>query len=349
MRAAVFHGIEQIKNEDVPRPEPGRGEILLKVGAAGICGTDLRIYGNGHHRIPEGTTRILGHELAGEIVEVGQAVPDLKPGMRVGIAPNIGCGVCAQCVAGWTNLCQDYRAFGISLDGAFAEYMLVSADAIKQGNIVAIPESLPFAEAALAEPLSCCFNGQEAVNLGLDDVVLIVGAGPIGVMHLLLARLGGARAVLVSELSATRREQAKAFDADAVVDPVNEDLQDAVMQFSNGQGADVIIVAAPAPIAQQQSLELVARQGRINFFGGLPKDKPTVELNSNLIHYKQLMLTGTTGSSVRQYRASMNLIAAGRIKLDKLVGAQLPLENIKEGIERSNSGEEMRILLDPHA
>jgi L-iditol 2-dehydrogenase len=349
MRAAVYYGIETIKHEKRPRPEPGPGEVLLKVGAAGICGTDLRIYANGHHRIAPGTTRILGHELAGEIVAVGEGIGNLSPGVRVGVAPNVGCGVCAQCVAGWTNLCQNYKAFGISLDGAFAEYMLITADAIKQGNVTPIPNHVPYVVAALAEPLSCCFNGQEAVGVGRDDVVLIVGAGPIGIMHLLLARVGGARRVIVSEISETRRRQAEEHGADAAINPRQDDLQEAVLEMSQGEGASVVIVAAAAPRAQEQSLELAARQGRINFFGGLPKDRPSIQFNSNLVHYKQLIVTGTTGSNVRQYRSSMNLIAAGRVKLDTLVGARLPLDRIHEGIERSKAGAEMRIVVEPSA
>ncbi len=349
MRAAVYHGPGDIRTETVPSPAAGPGEAVLKVGAAGLCGTDLRIYEKGHHRIPTGTTRILGHELAGEIVSVGEGVASLQPGMRVGVAPNMGCGVCTQCVSGWTNLCRDYTAFGISLDGAFAEYMLVTAEAIRQGNVVPIPDQVPLAEAALAEPLSCCFNGQEAVNVGRDDVVLIVGAGPIGIMHLLLARLSGARTLIVSELSEGRRRQAERHGADLAVDPRQEDLQEAVLEASAGEGASVVIVAAAAPHAQEQSLELAARQGRVNFFAGLPKDNPCVQINANLVHYKQLQVTGTTGSNVRQYRSSLNLMAAGRVRLDTLVGAQLALDRLHEGIERSKAGEEMRILIDPSA
>ena len=347
MKAAVYHSVGKIEIERMQTPEAGRGQALLKVGAAGICGTDVRIFHNGHHRIPSGTTRILGHELAGEIVEVGEGVDHLQPGMRVGIAPNMGCGVCNQCVAGWTNLCADYTAFGISLDGAFAEYMLVTADAIRQGNVVPIPDHVSDAEAALAEPLSCCLNGQEATGVGPDSVVLIIGAGPIGLMHLLLAQISGARTVIVSEIAESRLKQAEQHGADVVVNPAREDLKEAVFEASYGEGADAIMVAAPAPRAQEQSLELAARRGRINFFGGLPKDRPTIEFNSNLVHYRQLQVTGTTGSNVRQYRSSVNLIAAGRIKLDTLVGALLPLDRFQEGIERSETGEEMRILIDP--
>ncbi len=346
MQAAVYRGIEDIEVAQVDRPEPGPGEALMRVGAGGVCGTDLRIFGNGHHRIPPGTHRILGHELAGEIVAVGEGVTDLAAGDRVGIAPNVGCGVCRQCVSGWTNLCADYEAFGISLDGAFADYMLITREAIRQGNVVPIPEDLPFTEAALAEPLSCCLNGQEAVGLGVD-VVLVVGAGPIGMMHVLLAQLSGARTVIVSELSETRLERARELGADIVVNPRKTSLEDRVRELSDGEGADVVIVAAPAPNAQEESLEIAARQGRVNFFGGLPKDRPHIQFNSNLVHYKQLVVTGTTGSNVRQYRSTINLLASGRIDLAPLVGVTLPLGEVHQAIQRAQAGEEMRVLLEP--
>ncbi len=349
MKAAVYHGIRDIRIEEIPRPEPGPGEALMKIGAAGVCGTDLRIYANGHHRIPPGTARVLGHELAGEIVEAGPGVSGLRPGMRVGVAPNMGCGVCAQCVAGWTNLCPDYTAFGISLDGGFAETMLITAEAIGQGNVVPIPDGTPFASAALAEPLSCCLNGQEAVGVGRDDVVVVVGAGPIGLMHVRLARLSGARAVIVSEISDERLAQAADHGADMLVNPMQQDLAAVVMQASGGQGASVVIVAASAPRAQEQALELAGRRGRINFFGGLPRDRSCIQIDANLIHYKQLAVTGTTGSNVRQYRAALNLIAAGRLDVAPLAGPRLPLAGLPEGIERSQAGREMRVIIEPWA
>ncbi|MFP3853604.1 MAG: zinc-binding dehydrogenase [Anaerolineales bacterium] len=347
MEAAVYKGIEEIEIKQIERPEPGPGEALMKIGAGGVCGTDLRIFANGHHRIPPGTRRILGHELAGEIIAVGERVSSLTLGDRVGVAPNIGCGVCTQCVAGWTNLCEDYQAFGISLDGAFADYMLISREAIQQGNVVKIPKDFPFTQAALAEPLSCCLNGQEAVQVTTGDVVLVVGAGPIGMMHARLAKLRGASTVIVSEFSESRLRAAEELGADVAVNPNEASLDEIVRRHSDSEGADVIIVAAPAPSAQEESLELAARQGRINFFGGLPKDRPHIEFNSNLVHYKQLIVTGTTGSNVRQYRTSMDLLVHGRIDLAPFVSATLPLTAIHEAFERAQAGEEMRILLEP--
>ena len=349
MQAAVFHGIEDIRIETVPTPEPGPDEAVMRVGAAGICGTDLRIYGNGHHRIPEGQTRILGHELAGEIVAVGANVTGLVPGMRVGVAPNMGCGTCPQCVAGWTNLCANYTAFGISLNGAFAEYMLITKEAIEQGNVVPIPAHVSMHVAALAEPLSCVMNGQEAVNIRPGDTVMVVGAGPIGLMHVQLAKISGARRVIMSELSDKRLNESAAQGADVLINPGRDDVKARVLEATDGEGANVVIIAAPAARAQEEALDWVSRQGRINLFGGLPKDRPTIQFNSNLVHYKQLMVTGTTGSNVRQYRASMGLIIAGRIKLDEIARPRLPLVQIHEGIVRSKSGQEMRVLIEPSA
>ncbi len=349
MKAAVFHGIGDITIEDLPRPRPGPGEALLKVGAAGICGSDLRSYANGHTRIPPNTSRILGHELAGEIVEVAPGVPGLKVGTRVGVAPNFGCGVCAQCISGWTNLCAYYSALGISHDGGFAEYLIIPAEAIRQGNVVEITDDAPYHAAALAEPLSCCLSGQETVGLGLDDMVLVIGIGPIGVMHVMLARLAGARSVIASGWPDTRLEIARAHGADVLINPQRDNLKAVVLDATHGLGANVVIVAAPSPRAQTEALELASRQGRINFFAGLPRDQSMIQFDSNLVHYKQLTLTGTTGSNVRQYRTAINLIASRRLNMEGLISARIPIDRFLEGIERAQTRKEMRIVVEPCA
>lgn len=347
MQAARYYGIGDIRIEEVARPRAGPGEALLKVGAAGICATDLRIYTNGQPRIPPGSVRILGHELAGEIVEVGKGVTWLEVGMRVGVAPNIGCGLCEQCVAGWTNLCASGQALGISLDGGFAQYMLIPAAAIRLGNVVPIPDHLTYSLAALAEPLSSCLNGQEAVGVGVNDVVLIIGAGPIGAMHVVLAKLAGAGTVISSGWPESRLEVARSLGADITLTERGEALKAAMMEATDGQGAHVVIVAAGSPQAQEEALGMVRRQGRINFFAGLPGEKPLIQFNSNLVHYRQLLVTGTTGSNIRQYRAATDLLATGRIQVAPLVSALLPLNRFLEGMGRSRAKKEMRILVEP--
>jgi len=289
----------------------------------------------------------LGHELAGEIIETGDGVAGLAPGMHVGVAPNIGCGTCRECVSGWTNLCQDYQAFGISLDGAFAEYMLITADAIRQGNVMAIPSETSFAAAALAEPLSCCLNAQEAARIGPEDSVLVLGAGPMGIMHILLAELHGARRVMVSEILPPRLLQAIEAGADPVVNPKEQRLREVVLEVTEGRGADVVIVAAGSAEVQAESLELAGRRGRIVFFGGLRKDQPMTHVNANLIHYGQLVVTGTTGSNVRQYRTALRMITDGRIDSHALISGLLLLEKVHEGLERTERAGEMRLILQP--
>lgn len=347
MLAAVYHDVEDIRVEEVPRPTVGGEDALLRVRAASICGTDLRIHSFGHFKIPPGTSRILGHEFAGEVVEVGSMVKSLTSGMRVAIAPNIGCGVCEQCIQGRGHLCPDYDAFGITLDGAFSEYVLIPRQAIEQGNVVPVPEGVSFEEAALNEPFSCCYNGSRACRIAPGDSVLIVGAGPIGIMHLLLASLSGASKVMISEMIEERLTGALEFGADLAVNPANVDLEATIEEVTDGRGVDVIIVAAPSPAAQEQALDLTAHQGRINFFGGLPQGGEFINFNSNRVHYKQLVVTGTTGSSNYQYRKSMEIVASRRVDLSSLISARFSLPEVAEAFSLAASKKAMKVLLTP--
>lgn len=347
MLAAVYHDVGEMRLEEVPRPTISDEEALLRVRAASICGTDLRIYSSGHFKIPPGTSRILGHEFAGEVAAVGSMVKSLTPGMRIAIAPNIGCGVCEQCIRGNNHLCPTYEAFGISFDGAFSEYMLIPKEAIRQGNIVPLPEGVSFEEAALNEPFSCCYNGSRACRIGPGDSVLIVGAGPIGIMHLFLASLSGASKVIISEMIEERLSKALELGADLAINPTKEDLPAAIGEATDGRGVDVIIVATPSSAAQEQALELAAPQGRINFFGGLPQGREFINFNSNRVHYKQLVVTGTTGSSNYQYRKSMKIIASERVDLSPLITACFPLSEVEEAFKLAVSKKAMKVLITP--
>jgi len=347
MLAAVYYDVGDMRVEEVPRPTISDEEALLRVRAASICGTDLRIYSSGHFKIPPGTSRVLGHEFAGEVAAVGSMVKSLTPGMRIALAPNIGCGACEQCIQGHNHLCPTYEAFGISLDGAFSEYMLIPKEAIHQGNIVLLPEGVSFEEAALNEPFSCCYNGSRACRIEPGDSVLIVGAGPIGIMHLFLASLSGASKVIISEMIEERLTKASELGADLVINPEKEDLAAAIREATDGRGVDVIIVAASSPAAQEQALELAAPQGRINFFGGLPQGREFINFNSNRVHYKQLVVTGTTGSSNYQYRKSMEIIASRRVDLSPLISARFPLSKVEEAFTVAASKKAMKVLITP--
>ena len=233
MQAAVYHGPGDIRVESIPIPEIGEDEILLKVLNANICGTDLRIFHGGHRMYPEGTIRVPGHEVVGVIAEVGRQVKKYQAGDRVFIAPNMGEDDSPETLSGNNNLDPNFKAFGINLDGAFAEYMRIPAAAIRQGNVMLVNDDQDPAVAALIEPLACVVRGQNAVNLGSGDIVVVMGAGPIGVLHMLLAKARGAASVLVSEPVENRRKQALSLGADRVVDPLSENLKDVVMEISN--------------------------------------------------------------------------------------------------------------------
>ena len=347
MLAAVYHGPNDLRVEQSPEPYPGPSDILLKVQAASICGTDLRIFHGGHRKYPAGTVRIPGHEVVGEIVQTGSGPAGLEAGQRVFVAPNMGCGHCEQCISGNNNLCQDFDAIGITLDGAFAEYLRVPGAAVQQGNLIPIAAGVDPAVAALIEPFACVLRGQRPLGIRPGEVVLVMGAGPIGVMHLLLARLQGAGRVLVSDLVPERLEQAVRMGADRAIDLGEEDQAGVVKAESAGRGADVVIVAAPAQQAQEAALQVAATGGRINFFGGLPKDRSTINFDSNIVHYKELIVTATTACSTQDCREAARIVNSGRIDLSPLVSARYPLSEALPAFAAAEDRRSLKIVLEP--
>jgi len=347
MLAAVYYGPDDLRVEHRAVPEINPDEVLLKVTSTGICATDLRILHGAHRQYPAGTVRVPGHEVVGDIAAIGNRIKGLDVGQRVFVAPNMGCGHCCQCISGNNNRCASYTAIGVTLDGSFAEYMRIPAAAVVQGNVMPIDPGVDPASAALIEPFACVVRGQDVLNIQPGDSVLVIGAGPIGVMHMLLARLRGANRVLVSELIPERAAQASQFGADRLINPAEQDLAEAVRDETDGEGADVVIVAAPAHRAMESALELAAIGGRINFFGGLPKDKPTITADANLIHYKELIVTGTTACSTNDCHRAAAIINAGRIDLSKLVSARFALADAVEAFATAEDRKALKVVLEP--
>lgn len=348
MQALVYHGPNDLRLEDRPVPQVGAQDVLLKVVSVGICGTDLRIFHGGHRKYPEGTIRIPGHEVVGDVVEVGTGAQGISIGQRFIVAPNWGCGHCRQCITGNNNRCANYGAIGITEDGAFAEFVRVPAPAIAQGDLIPLSPEVDPAAAAMVEPLACVLRGQEALGgVHPEDVVVVMGAGPIGIMHIMLARLQGARRIIVSEMLPARLEQAAAAGADRLVNLERESLADAVMKESAGEGADAILVAAPSSKGQEDAIQIAAIGGRINFFGGLPKDRPTATLDTNVIHYKEVLVTGTTACSTANCWKAAQIVASGRLDLSQVISKRFPLD---EGISAFAAAEDrsaLKIVLNP--
>jgi 2-desacetyl-2-hydroxyethyl bacteriochlorophyllide A dehydrogenase len=347
MLAAVYYGPDDLRVEMVPIPQPGAGEMLVRVASASICGTDLRILHGQHRKFPLGTVRIPGHEMVGIAARLGPGVVGYQEGQRVFVAPNWGCGRCKQCISGKNSLCAHYEAIGVTQNGAFAEYLLVPAAAVAQGNVMPVAAHADTAVLALIEPFACVLHGQDALDIQPGETVLILGAGPIGLMHLLLARLRGAGQVLVSEPRPERLALAQQLGADCLIDPTSLDLADAVAEATQGQGVDAIIVAAPVHALMEQAVSLASIGGRVNFFAGLPKDRPLIQVDANLVHYKEISITGTTACSTEDCRRSAALLESGRIDLSSLVSRRFPLAHASKAFAAAEDRSALKVVLEP--
>jgi L-iditol 2-dehydrogenase len=330
MKAARLFGKDDLRVEEMPAPEIGEGEILLRTVCASVCGTDIRMFKHGHAQATATSPLVIGHEMAGTIERVGGKVNGLQAGQRVCVAPNYNPVSSKLTIAGDGHLDPGYRALGIHDDGAFAEFVRIPALAVQQGNVFLIPAHVSFTEAALIEPMACVYNAYEKARTGPGDTVLIIGAGPIGIMHGKMSRLAGAGEVIINDVNADRLEMARRIDPEFIT--VGGDLRAEIARLTGGAGADVIITACPVPEVQALALELAAVNGRIVFFGGLPKDRRVVSLDTNLIHYRQLMVTGTTRQSLRQFQATLALVSDGVLRLEDLVTSTHPLEETEMAI-----------------
>lgn len=344
MKAVKLFGAGDLRLTEGAPPVIASDEILLKTAAAAICGTDLRMIQHGAAGVDEAHPLVLGHEISGVICAVGEQVIGYSPGMRVVLAPNMGCGVCDRCVSGDAHLCTEYRAFGVNLDGGFAEYVRIPSSAVRQGNLLVLDENADMGVSTLLEPLSCVINGQEQVEIQVNDVVLVIGAGPIGLMHAMLAKLQGAARVLLCDLSEERLVQCQKVFPDCI--PVSaEALEERVGELTGGRGVDVCITACPSPQVQAQSLSLMAMNGRILFFGGLPAGRDQVQLSTNLIHYRQLKLCGSTRGNIRQFRKGAALLQHKTLDLRPLVSARYPLTRFEEAVTFARSGTGLKTII----
>ena len=346
MKAAVYLAPENMVVKEVEEPKCGPGEVKLKVGACAICGTDVRIYFFGQKNVKP--PAIVGHEIAGTIVEIGKGVEGLKVGQKACVITPVGCGRCRYCRAGKHNLCVDFRAIGYDFPGGFAQYITLNSIAVTQGNVLPIPDGVPFDEAALVEPLSCAINGQTYLNIGIGDSVVIIGAGPIGCMHLELAKSQGATKTIMVDVAPAKLDLVRSrFEADLFIDSSREDPVKRVMDETGGGGADVVIVACSAHVAQQQAVAMAAKLGRVSFFAGLPKDKPTIEFDSNALHYREISLFGAYASHATEYMSALALVASRKVDARKLISHRVPLEGLAEAIRTVRAGNSLKIVVEP--
>ena len=338
MKAAALFGKESLNIIDAPVPEIGHGDVLVRIKSAFVCGTDVRFYFNGKPDVDAGHPRILGHEFAGIIEKIGKDVKGYVPGQPVAIAPIYGCGVCDVCVSGHSEMCVASEALGITIDGGFSEFVKIPEQAVRQGNISLIPDGVSFSEAALAEPLSCVYNAYEKIGIYPGDTVVVIGSGPIGIMHCLVALMAGACKVYISDISEQRMDLACNIDSRIQKLPAGQQLLPELKRVTNGRLANLVITAASVGAIQEQAFSLVGQNGRVMFFGGLPSGKSTVSLDTNEIHYKQLLVAGTTRQSLRQYRKCLDLIAGNAINVKAIITAESPVEDVVQAIMEAKGG-----------
>jgi len=350
MRAAVLHGVEDIRIEEVPKPRCPEDGLLLKVVACGICGTDARTYFNGDDRARP--PWILGHEVAGVVAEISEqarAEVDVQEGDRIHVISTLACGHCEYCRMGMENLCVERGLLGYHPHpGGYAEYMPIARVALR--NVMKLPPDLPLEHATLIDPFSDALNGVERLQVELGDTVVVIGAGPIGTLQAQVSRARGALKVILVELNEQRLTLSRNILGEDRMTYLGADAGDAVeavLAETDGKGAERIIVACSSNQAQEDALRMAKKRARIVYFGGLPKAKPTIQFASNYLHYGEIEVTGAYASTYKQQHQALTMIHSGAIAADKYITHVVPLEEIAQGFEHIRKGESLKVVVKP--
>lgn len=348
MIAAVWHGPDDLRVEERDRPEALPGTVVVKVKACAVCGSDLRILREGNARITK--PRIIGHEIAGEVVEIGDGVENFTLNDRISTGADVPCGECDYCRAGLANSCKINYAIGYQFDGGFAEYIQLDHRVVKYGPVQTFDKTLDWKFAALAEPLGCCINGfeQALAEYKKPQSVVVFGAGPIGLMLMKLARkIYGVETIIAVEPTPLRRQKAIEIGANVSLNPSEDDVVSAVFDLTSGKGADLVFTACPVLQTHIDALEIVAPNGVINFFGGIGKAEPPLSILSNYIHYKQIYLTGSHGSTPAQHKTALSYIEQGLVSVDDIISHEFNLEDVIDGFALASSGKASKVIITP--
>jgi len=342
MKAVMLYGVKDLRIEEVSVPKMEAGEVLVKVKAATTCGTDLKIFQRGYVEKVIKLPTVFGHEWAGEVVEVGEGLEWPEKGMRVRAGNSAPCLRCVMCRRGKYNLCEDM----VWLWGAYAEYIKVPARMVLV-NMQEIPHNVSYEEAAITEPLACVLHGVEEAKVNLGDSVAIIGAGPIGLLHLLAVKKVGAEKAIVIDLVEERLNFAEKLGADETVNAGEVDAVETVRLQTGGYGADVVIEAIGLPSTWEQALRLVRKGGRVLEFGGCPPGTE-IKLDTELLHYGEVTVLGTFHATPLHFRKALNLIASRTVDARPLITRKMKLEDIKEAFEiLSTSKTEIKIAMKP--
>jgi L-iditol 2-dehydrogenase len=342
MKAAMLYGVRDLRVEDVDVPRTSDGEVLVRVKSATTCGTDLKIFQRGYVEGVVKLPTIFGHEWAGEVVKVAAGLEWPRVGMRVRAGNSAPCLHCTMCQKGKYNLCENM----IWLWGAYAEYIKVPSRMVLV-NMQEIPQDISYEEAAITEPLACVLHGVEEAQVSLGDTVAIIGAGPIGLLHLLTVKKIGVQKTIMIDLVDERLDFAQKLGADETVNGRKADVVERIRELTSGYGADVVIEAIGLPATWEQALKLARKGGKILEFGGCPPGTE-VKIDAEKLHYGEQTVLGTFHTTPLHFRKALNLIASRTIDVRSLVTRKMKLEQIKDAFEvLSTSKTEIKIGIIP--
>ncbi len=327
MKAALLYGVKDLRIETVEKPKVGYGEVLVKVKAATTCGTDLKIFQRGYVGGVIKLPTVFGHEWAGDVAEVGEGVPWLEEGMRVRAGNSSPCLRCKMCQKQQYNLCEDM----MWLWGAYAEYIKIPARIVNL-NTQQIPSHVSYEEAPLTEPLACVLHGLEKAHIKLGDTIAIIGAGPVGLLHLITAKKMGAGKIIISDMIDERLQLASRLGADETIDAKQEDTVESTKELTEGYGADIVIEAIGLPATWEQALKMVRKGGTVLEFGGCPPGTE-IKVGTEQLHYGETTILGTFHATPAHFKKALNLIASGNLNVKPLVTRKMKLDNIREAFE----------------
>jgi L-iditol 2-dehydrogenase len=348
MKAQVFRGVNQLSYEDVPLPEIGADEVLVQVRVVGLCQSDIKKIRYPLYEPP----RIFGHETAGEITAVGPEVKNWQVGQRVVVLHHIPCMHCAYCLNDNFSMCDVYKNVTTTAGfapsgGGFAEYVKVPGHIVRQGGLIAIPDDVTYEQASFVEPTNCCLKAVKKAQIEPGQTILITGAGPIGLMFIMLVKYFGGRAI-ATDLLPSRLEKARSVGAEAAFDARDPDLSAKIHSLTQGMGVDTSLIAVPSDKAFFQALDCTRKGGKILFFAEFP-DEVEIPLNPNILYRREIDLMGSYSSSYRVQALAADIVFNQRIDVDALVSDRYPLKDLAAAVERAvaPTPETLKILIYP--
>jgi L-iditol 2-dehydrogenase len=339
VRVARYYRNDEVRLEEMERPSPGPGELLVRVEASGICGSDVLEW----YRVPKAPL-VLGHEIAGEVVEAGEGVKAFGPGDRVMATHHVPCNTCRYCLRGHHSLCDTLRSTRFD-PGGFSEYLRLPAINVDRGTF-RLPEQVSYEKGSFLEPLACCVRGQRLAGVGPGDSVLVLGSGLSGALHILLARALGASRILATDPSPWRREMAGKLGADSVI-PSDDDVPGRVRDLNGGRGVDRVLLCTAAPSAFDQAFRSADRGGTILIFG-VAEPGTTVPYPAFDLWNEGITLLHTYAGAPGDIETALELIASGRIDPTPTVTHRLPLEETQKGFRLvAQAGASLKVIIEP--